>query len=205
MLPVVVLAAGRSHRFGADKRQAILPDGQGILATTLATFRHAPARFVALRHSDRCTDWCEDLLAAHPGWVPIFCHRAEQGMGASLSETMAAVSSCLSSRAVMIALGDMPWIQPATLHLLAARASEVRVVRPRYEEGGAGGHVPGHPVVWGRRFWPALQALDRDEAGRAVLAQYPEALDEVPVNDPGVIRDIDRPRDLDLSQDEKAK
>ena len=205
MVPVIVLAAGQSHRFGADKRQAILPHGHGVLSATLSALQAAPARFVALRYSDRKTAWCEQLLATHPGWVPVFCHRAEEGMGASLAETMAAVSSSLSSRAVMIALGDMPWILPATLSLLAARAEETRVVRPRHVIGETTNHVPGHPVVWGRRFWPALQALQHDEAGRVVLAHYPEALDEVLTNDPGVVRDIDRPSDLALPQDEKAK
>ena len=36
---ILVLAAGRSVRFGADKRLATLPDGQCVIEATLANVR----------------------------------------------------------------------------------------------------------------------------------------------------------------------
>jgi len=83
--------------------------------------------------------------------------------------------------------GDMPFIQPLTVTLLIAHAREAsRTTAPALE-----GHA-GHPVVLSpmmRAHILAAQAesrLDHELAHESVLL--------VPVADPGVRRDVDRPR-----------
>ena len=93
--------------------------------------------------------------------------------------------------AVAVMLGDMPWIQPATCQALGHAASASRIVRPRHT-GQA-----GHPVLFGRQFWPELAHLRGDRGAREVLKTHADSCDFIDVDDPGIVLDIDVPADLD--------
>ena len=54
----------------------------------------------------------------------------------------------------------------------------------------------GHPVGLGGGFYEELISLGGDEGARHLVALHEAALVKIPVGDPGVIRDIDRPEDL---------
>jgi len=51
----------------------------------------------------------------------------------------------------------------------------------------------GNPVLWSRRFFPELAALEGDVGARALLAAYPEAVFEVAAGDEGAFLDVDTP------------
>ena len=97
-----------------------------------------------------------------------------------------------AGHAVLVALGDMPGIAPATfaavLHALQAGAS---IVRPRHHRQA------GHPVGFSPRWLPSLQALGGDHGARDLLRQHPDQLTWLAADgDPGCLRDIDTPADL---------
>jgi molybdenum cofactor cytidylyltransferase len=52
----------------------------------------------------------------------------------------------------------------------------------------------GNPVGFGRVHLAALLALEGDQGARRLLQTCP--VTEVPVEDPGIFRDIDTPADL---------
>jgi molybdenum cofactor cytidylyltransferase len=54
----------------------------------------------------------------------------------------------------------------------------------------------GNPVVWSRRFFFDLGALEGDVGARHLIASYPEAVVEVPVADTAAFVDIDTPEAL---------
>ena len=54
----------------------------------------------------------------------------------------------------------------------------------------------GHPVGIAGRFYSRLIELGGDEGARSIIAAHEAELVKIPVGDPGVIRDIDRPEDL---------
>jgi molybdenum cofactor cytidylyltransferase len=54
----------------------------------------------------------------------------------------------------------------------------------------------GHPVGIAGRYYEQLIALGGDEGARHLLSTNEAELVKIPVGDPGVIRDIDRPEDL---------
>ena len=54
----------------------------------------------------------------------------------------------------------------------------------------------GHPVGFSRKYGALLAALGGDEGARSIVAARPSALRLVDVDDPGVLRDVDRPSDL---------
>ena len=51
----------------------------------------------------------------------------------------------------------------------------------------------GNPVVWSRRFFPELAALDGDTGARHLIASYPEAVTEVPLTGNAALVDVDTP------------
>ena len=113
-----------------------------------------------------------------------------RGMGASLAAGVAASSD---ADGWIVALGDMPFIEPAT----------IAAVRERLEHGAllaapilrASGQR-GHPVGFSRALHSALAAVVGDEGARSVIAQNREEILLVEVDDPGIVTDIDAPSDL---------
>ena len=51
----------------------------------------------------------------------------------------------------------------------------------------------GNPVVWSRRFFPELMALEGDVGARHLIGRYPEAVAEVPVTGTAALVDVDTP------------
>lgn len=176
----LVLAAGRGTRFGADKRLATLADGRSMLAHSVARAR---AVFddvrVVLREGERGEDF-----GLPAGCRVIVSPDAALGLGHSLVAGGRSLGDS-HAQAVAILLGDMPWIELATLRRLAEASSVSRIVLPRH----AG--QQGHPVIFGRDFWPALGQLTGDEGARAVVRAQRDCCVEVEVEDAGVLRDVD--------------
>jgi molybdenum cofactor cytidylyltransferase len=56
----------------------------------------------------------------------------------------------------------------------------------------------GHPILFGRRFLPHLLQADPDAPLRRILSEHGERRD-LPVEDPGVLFNLDRPEDLPKS------
>jgi molybdenum cofactor cytidylyltransferase len=51
----------------------------------------------------------------------------------------------------------------------------------------------GNPVVWSRRFFPELAAIEGDTGARHLVASYPEAVTEVPLTGNAALLDVDTP------------
>ena len=51
----------------------------------------------------------------------------------------------------------------------------------------------GNPVVWSRRFFAELAAIEGDTGARRVIASYPEAVAEVPFSGNAALTDVDTP------------
>jgi molybdenum cofactor cytidylyltransferase len=56
----------------------------------------------------------------------------------------------------------------------------------------------GHPVLFGRAHFAALEALNGDRGAASLLREHP--VHWVEVEDPGILQDIDRPADLAQAQ-----
>lgn len=179
----LVLAAGLSRRFGADKRCARLPDGQTLLDASLAIpLAHLSEVWVVLRPTDQISD-----LGLSGRVKAVRGEFAELGMGHSLASGAREIAQHSKADAMAIFLGDMPWIRGETLTRLLDEAGQERIVVPVHQG------QPGHPVIFGRRFWPELQQLTGDTGARALIVAHPSAVLRVEVGDVGVVRDVDVP------------
>jgi molybdenum cofactor cytidylyltransferase len=156
-----------------------------IALTAARKLKTVAARCVAVVRPG--ADELSALLAAEGLQVAV-CTRADEGMGASLA---CAVEAAGEAAGYMIALADMPFIRPSTL--LAVRDSlgnGVHIVAPYFRARR------GHPVGISGRFRAELLAASGDEGAKKLLEAHAGELVKIPVGDPGVIRDIDRPEDL---------
>lgn len=179
----LVLAAGFARRFGSDKRRAFLKSGLTLLGTSVATVHaHVPDIWLVLRPSDDA-----DALGVPQAVTVVRSEAAELGLGHSLASGMRVVARDSSADAVAILLADMPWITASTLDRLFAAAAPDRIVLPLYQG------QPGHPVIFGRHFWPELLQLSGDVGAKAVLHANPDAIQRIAVDDPGVLQDVDTP------------
>ncbi|MCC5888494.1 MAG: nucleotidyltransferase family protein [Gammaproteobacteria bacterium] len=192
----LILAAGRGSRYGSDKRRAILNSGRSLLETTLSVWQQAlPSLRVVLRARDEPgeQELAAKLSRQFPEVAITFAADSRNGMGASLA---AGIRDCVGWDYALIGLGDMPYLQAATLHTLAAALQEqiaqghrACILRPLHQ------NRPGHPVGFGSDHFTALARLDGDVGARAVIQAAAQVTD-VPCEDPGIHRDVDTPQAL---------
>ncbi len=182
---VLLLAAGASERFGSDKRSALLYKDQTLLRESLDSFLRIGCEVTVCLAGDARDDRLADELAAAHVMI-LRCHRAASGMGDTLSE---AVGACTNENAdvdvLLIALADMPLIASSTITSVIDRSGPDSIVLPVH----AGRR--GHPVAFGKRFFPDLMMLSGDRGAAAVINRNCGAVIEIPVADPGVHADAD--------------
>ena len=177
----ILLAAGSSRRFGTDKRLHPLADGTPMVLVAARHLAAVCARTIVVIRPDETV--LASLLAAD-GLETVVCAEAEQGMGHSLRSGVAA---SVDAAGWLIALADMPYIQPASYHaVVQALQDGAGMARPVF----AG--KMGHPVGFAADHLAALLALTGDQGGKAIIDADPAALVACPVDDPGVIKDVDQ-------------
>jgi molybdenum cofactor cytidylyltransferase len=187
VVAAVLLAAGAGRRMrGADKLlepvggvPAIRHAAQGLLDS------RADSVFVVVdpAHAARC--------AALDGLdVTVVENReAAEGMGASIRAAIAALPP--ETDAVLLALADMPEVAPAHVDRLIA-AFDPEEGRAICRAATATGE-PGHPVLFGRRFFESLGRLTGDEGARQIVAEHPELVETVPTPGQAARLDLDTP------------
>jgi molybdenum cofactor cytidylyltransferase len=100
---------------------------------------------------------------------------------------------------VVVLLADMPQVDVTLIDRLIAAFDP---------EKGALAVVPtiegkrGNPVLWSRRFFPELAAVEGDVGARHLIGRYAEAVVEVPVTGSAALADVDTPEALKLARRE---
>jgi molybdenum cofactor cytidylyltransferase len=181
----VLLAAGASTRFNANKLLHALPDGTPIAVAAATNLRAALDRVVAVVRPD-----VPELGRAlgEAGVEVSVCAEAVSGMGHSLAHAIAATPE---ASGWVVALADMPFVSPETIRSVAAALRDgAELAAPSYRG------MRGHPVAFAARYRDDLEALTGDAGARALLKRDHERIRVVEVDDPGVLRDIDTPDDL---------
>jgi len=178
----VLLAAGSGTRFGSHKLMHPLPDGQPIgLAAARNLIEVVPHCIGVVRPGDK------ELIIAllELGYQVVENTKPGAGMGDSLA---LAVQTATNSQGWLVALGDMPWIRQLTIRTLARRIERgASLVAPTYS--GRRGHPVGFASRWGCR----LANISGDQGARIILGNHRDELELLPVDDPGVLFDVDRP------------
>jgi molybdenum cofactor cytidylyltransferase len=183
----VLLAAGTSSRMGTNKlfvelggttvlRRAALTAGAAGLDPILVVLGHESSRAQAELAGLSCSS--------------IFNPEYARGMNTSLRAGISALPE--SAPAAVVLLADMPFVTPEMIRQLVGqwRRGNVPLVVSVYED------VVAPPILYPRRLFPELRALDGDGCGKAVVKRHRgEALE---VSWPAsALTDLDLPADIE--------
>jgi molybdenum cofactor cytidylyltransferase len=182
-IAAVLLAAGRSTRLPANK---LLQPFRGK-----PLLRHAAEAALASRASPVIvvTGHNAQEVAAMvnaPGVIIVDNFEFSTGLSSSLKRGVKTVPPQCDG--ALILLGDMPFVTPALIDALleAFDPAKGREVIVPVHNGRR-----GNPVLWGRRFFPALLALTGDRGAKELMALQDDLLYPLEVPDDGCLIDID--------------
>lgn len=182
MIAGLLLAAGRSARFGSDKLLAPLHGRPVLFWSAAAIAPEVDALYLVVPADGGAR------VAALEGVPAVVVQHAgrEAGMSSSIRAGLAALPS--EAVAVVIALADQPLVAQDVVRRLCERWREgdVTAVAPRYRDGR------GHPVLFGRAAFGELSALEGDAGARTLLHSMGDALALVPVDGAAPV-DVDTP------------
>jgi molybdenum cofactor cytidylyltransferase len=186
----ILLAAGFSRRFGQqDKLLHPLADGSSVAETAAQALITALPHAVAVVREENAA--LQAALSAQ-GFVVSKCAADATEMADSLKlGVQAAQSAFADATGFVIALADMPYIQPATIGKVAHQLRSAAIVQP------AVNGQRGHPVGFASRFAQALLAVSGDQGAREVLRTHQHEVFLLHCDDQGIVRDIDTLADLD--------
>ena len=179
----IILAAGASSRMGTPKAM-LLYEGRTFLERMLDAF--APAcdsvSVVAAPNGDKIRAICEKR-----GVTVITNPEPERGMLTSLQCAL----SAQQADAYLFTPVDYPSIRPATVNaVVEAFRSEPRpVIIPVYSQ------CHGHPVCIAREVAESILALPPEASARDAIHVRATGTLYLPVNDPGILRDVDTPEE----------
>ncbi|HZY20217.1 MAG TPA: NTP transferase domain-containing protein [Ramlibacter sp.] len=158
---VLVLASGRGERFLAS-------GGGGAKLQALLAGRPVLEHTLAAVRASGLPWHVED--AGHPG------------MGDSIA---AAVRATRAAAGWLVLPGDLPLVRPRTLRQVAQALAAADVVVPTWESRR------GHPVGFSPRCGEALARLSGPMGAAAVVQAHAPGLTLLPVDDDGILVDID--------------
>ena len=124
-------------------------------------------------------------LVTRTGAEVVEAVEADAGQSRSIA---AGVLASKRADALVIGLGDMPYVQEATLRAMCSTISEHPgcIVRPRH------GGRSGNPVAFPASLFEALTKIRADKGAREIVATS-EGVVHIDVDDPGILMDIDTP------------
>jgi molybdenum cofactor cytidylyltransferase len=188
-IAAVVLAAGRSTRMGGPNKLLAEIGGRPLvrIAAEEALASRARPVIVVVGHQ---RGEVEKALAGLPLEL-VYNPDFAEGLGTSLKAGIAAVPA--DAEGAIVCLGDMPQVDAGLIDRLIAAFDPDRgalVVMPTF----AGKR--GNPVLWSRRFFPDLAAIEGDVGARHLIGRYGEAVVEVPLEGKAALVDVDTPEAL---------
>ncbi len=208
MIVGLILAAGKSTRFGADKRKALLPDGQFVLEQSIRSARAKLEQIiVVLRATDqRFADALQNQFN-DPAISYFLAPDSDRGMAHSLANAISSLTADQSPiEGCMILLADMPYLRGETIEQLLMtfndHAHDDPIVVPMIQQPsttGATANLPGHPVIFSSAYFPELTQLSGDNGAKSVIIGNEAHVVRIQVKDQGVLKDVDRPSDIDAN------
>ena len=187
---IIVVAAGRASRYRGLQHKLL--EGLGPTSVLGMTLRHVlmtrlplvvvttaalseqVARIVALR----------DVVIVPDASAP---DAAAQGLGMGYS-IGAGVAARGDAGGWLVLPADMPFVRPQTMLAVSAALAEHPVAYPQFQG------QKGHPVGFSAELYSELVALRGDDGAKRVVARFPAHA--VPVDDAGVLFDVDTEDDL---------
>lgn len=181
----VLLAAGSASRFGGDKLMHPLTGAAPMALVAACGLQQACDHTIAVVKPG--AEALAALLAAQ-GVEVVVCPRAMDGMGHSLAAGVRAAPDALGW---IVALADMPFIAASSFQAVSnALRNGASIAAPAFQG------ERGHPVGFSSQWFDKLIALGGDAGARSILQSARNAIVLCPVNDRGILQDVDTAEDL---------
>ncbi|MEJ2545542.1 MAG: nucleotidyltransferase family protein [Calditrichaceae bacterium] len=187
MISGILLAAGDSKRMGKPKQ--LLPyNGLTFVDSILNKFSEIG---------------CEPIITILGATAELICEKTkvhkfqcfrnpnpEEGQLSSLQIAVAHLPE--DSEGFIMALVDHPMVKLDTYQKLFEMAKENpgNIIVPEFYG------QKGHPVYFGRTFFDSILHLPLNDGARVVLRENPADVMYLPVDDEGILKDIDTPKDF---------
>jgi molybdenum cofactor cytidylyltransferase len=197
-IAAIVLGAGRSSRMGGPNKLLAEIGGKPLVRIVVDQVLASRARPVIVVTGHQR----ERVEAALKGLPVKFVHNPHfaDGLGTSLRTGVGALPAEVDG--AIVCLGDMPQVDAALID---------RLIGAFDPDAGALAVVPtidgkrGNPVVWSRRFFPDLMAVEGDIGARHLIGRYTEVVAEVPLTGMAALTDVDTPEALEAVKAELEK
>ena len=184
MIAGILLCGGAGRRFGVNK---LLAGEEPIAALAARNLRAGGGNVLAVIPLRRPR--LRKVLESE-GCAILESDRTTEGMGASLA---AAIAATAGAEGWIVALGDMPMVDPRTIEAVARALERGAPMAAPYDRGGR----RGHPVGFARALREELLELGGDVGARDVLARHADMVEHIVTDDPGIFVDIDTKEDLE--------
>lgn len=192
MISAILLAAGTSSRMGEPK-PLLRISGRPLLAHTLEAVRRSRVDHVVTVLGAEADRVRQEISL--DGTTVVVNPDFDGGMSTSIRVGIR--SAPAESEGYLIVLADQPFVSPSTIDALIERRTR----------GGAKILVPtfrgrrGNPVLVDRSLVPELERIRGDIGCRALFRHHADEITEVPVEDPGIVLDVDTPEQLAAVRD----
>ncbi|MFG6449793.1 NTP transferase domain-containing protein [Roseateles sp. BYS180W] len=188
---VVVLAAGRGHRFAGTGHKLTQSLGDStVIERVLGTAIGMQSRVVVVTSVDLADVVTQHIAARDVVLLPeAQSPSGESANGPGMGDSIAAgVAATGDADGWLILPADMPLVRLSSLHAVADALLHHPIAYAQHRGR------QGHPVGFGTELYSELTALRGDLGARRLLARYPAQA--VELDDPGVLLDIDTLDDL---------
>ncbi|MDX2156039.1 MAG: molybdopterin-binding/glycosyltransferase family 2 protein [Hyphomicrobiaceae bacterium] len=189
-IAALVLAAGRSTRFGSTNKLLADLDGKPVVRRTVEAVLQSAARpiLVVTGHM------ADEVRAALAGLDVTFADspRYRDGLAASLKSGLQALPGGVDG--VVVALGDMPGVLGSDIDRLISgfAPKEGRaIVVPTFQG------KRGNPVLFAAHLIPEIRDVEGDIGAKPVIGRHADEVAEVDLGSPRIFVDVDTPEALD--------
>lgn len=189
----LVLAAGRSSRMEPVNKLLQPWRGEALVRHAVRAVAQSGATpiYLVVGHQ------AEAVARAATGLPVVIIYNPihAEGLSSSLQAGLRALSD--ESEGVLVALGDMPRVNPRDLGRLITAFNPIEgraICVPTYQG------QRGNPVLLGRQLFAQLQRLQGDQGARRLIKHYENIVTEVAAEDSGVLSDVDTASALEQLQ-----
>jgi molybdenum cofactor cytidylyltransferase len=177
----VILAAGEGRRMGFTKALLEFAEGETFLRHLAGVFASSGCEVLAVTGHQAAR-----VAAAHPNLTTVENVGWSEGQ---LSSARVGIARALAAKAsvVLVHPVDAPAIRAATVRILLSHCTAHRATAPAYLG------KPGHPLLLPRACAEEVLSVASAQSLEAALASI--GLDTVPVDDPGVVLNLNTPED----------